>query len=287
MAGAKTKTKVAKNPADRRQRPAPKPVAEASRAVAIDDAGLTPFQALFAREWLRDLNGTQAYLRAKPGTTLHTAAVEASKLLRHPAVAAEVARVRKELEASITYDVATMLRREAEIAFADPRELVEYVVECCRHCHGIEHGYQRTEAEMQQARRNHALALAEMKPAQRAAAGDFDPQGGTGWDPRRPPHPDCPECFGRGVGRTIIHDTRNLSPAAQALYAGIKQTKDGLQVLMQDQAVARERIERHLGAFEKDNRQRADPLLELLQGMAARALPVMPSAPNASDPDGE
>lgn len=255
MAGAKkTPAKTASRKAPAAKKPAPRRKGPAPRLV-LDDA-LTPKQALFAHEYLRDLNATQAYLRSHPAASYRTAGEEGAKLLRHPLVGAEIARVRKQLLETITFDISTMLRREAEIAFADPRELVEHVVECCRYCHGVDHRYQRTVAEMEQARREHALGQA--KPGKRTALADFDPEGGIGWDPRRAPHPDCPECHGRGVGRTIVHDTRNLSPAAQALYAGVKQTKDGLQVLMQDQAVARERIERHLGAFEKDNRQRSE-----------------------------
>lgn len=269
MAGAKKTTPPAKK-ASRKPAAAPSRKAPARPAMpampAPDTSSLPPRMALFVREYLRDLNATQAYLRVNPGAASGTAATEGHKLLRDPRVAAEVARVRKELEEAITYDVATMLRREAEIAFADPREIVEYVVEACRYCHGIDHRYQRTAAELDQARREHDLRLAEAKTAaKRQALGEFDPEGGIGWDPRRPPHQDCPECHGRGVGRTLMHDTRNLSPAAAALYAGIKQTKDGLQVLMQDQAVARERLERHLGAFEKDNRQRSE-LAEQLAG---------------------
>ena len=107
----------------------------------------------------------------------------------------------------------------------------------------------------------HAAAQALTKAKRKA----FDPQGGIGFDPRRPPIDDCPECFGRGQGRTIVHDTRNLSPAAASLYAGVKQTKDGLQVLMHDQAAARDRLERHLGVFEKDNRQKNDLAAQLAE----------------------
>jgi hypothetical protein len=276
---ATAKKPAAKKPASRKQA---RPTAAAAPA-AIDGAAL--FRRQFAREYLRDLNATQAYLRARPGVTHRAAMQEGWTLLRHPEVVAEIAKVRAELEQAITYDVATMLRREAEIAFADPRELVEFVVECCRYCHGVDHRYQRTASELEQARREHALRVAEAKPQKRAALGDFDPEGGIGWDPRKAPHENCPECHGRGVGRTIVHDTRNLSPAAQALYAGVKQTKDGLQVLMQDQAVARDRLERHLGAFEKDNRQKNDlaaQIAEFVGGIhqsGAGRLQVKPRGP--------
>lgn len=263
MAGAKKTPKPAPSKRPAAKKSAPRTLAQAP--AAVDPNALTPAQALFAREWLRDLNATQAYLRVHPKVKTTTASVEGSALLRHPAVAAEIARVRKDLELAITYDVATMIRREAEIAFADPRELVSHHVDCCRHCYGRGHLYQRTAAEMERAREAHAKQVRLAKSDPRVKPGRFDEQGGIGFDPRLPPVEDCPECFGRGVRQTLVHDTRHLSPAAAALYAGVKETKDGIQVLMQDQAAARERVERHLGAFEKDNRQRTE-LAEQLAG---------------------
>lgn len=227
---------------------------------------LTPKQAMFVREYLRDLNAVQAYLRTHPGASTMTANSEGYRLMKMPKLKAEVDRLRAELAEAIQIDVATMLRREAEIAFADPRELVSYVVECCRHCHGKAFGYQRTAEELKRDGKAHLLALAACKTvSQRKAMGAFDTKGGIGFDPRRPPVEACPECFGRGVGRSIIHDTRNLSPAAASLYAGVKETKDGLQVLMHDQATARDRLERHLGVFEKDNRQKNDLAAQLAE----------------------
>lgn len=265
MAGAKkTAAPMKKAPADKPKAPA-RPAAKKRPLPRVSD-DLSPKMQLFCHEWLRDLNATQAYWRTHPGCNAMTARTEGNKLLQHPKVKAEIARLRAELAGAIQYDVETMLRREAEIAFADPRELVEHVVECCRYCHGIAHGYQRTRVEFTAAAKAHMLELAACKTAaSRKALGEFDTQGGIGWDPRRAPHADCPECHGRGVGRTIVHDTRHLSPAAAALYAGMKETKEGVQVLMHDQATARERLERHLGLFEKDNRQKNDLAAQLAE----------------------
>jgi hypothetical protein len=59
------------------------------------------------------------------------------------------------------------------------------------------------------------------------------------------------ECFGKGLGRTYVNDTRKLSPAAAALYAGIKQTKDGIEVKMHSKLDAMERLCRHLGLYDR------------------------------------
>jgi phage terminase small subunit len=64
-----------------------------------------------------------------------------------------------------------------------------------------------------------------------------------------PIDPNCPECHGDGVGHNVAADTRTLSPQARMLYAGVKQTKDGLEIKMHDQQKALENAARHLGMF--------------------------------------
>lgn len=62
----------------------------------------------------------------------------------------------------------------------------------------------------------------------------------------------------RQVSRDVVKDTRYLSPAAAQLYAGVKRTKDGMQVLMHDKAIFAEKLFKHLGLYEKDNGQKND-----------------------------
>jgi hypothetical protein len=65
------------------------------------------------------------------------------------------------------------------------------------------------------------------------AAGEPAPEfaGGIGYNATLEPHPDCPECFGRGVESVIVTDTRKLTGKAAKLYAGAQQTKDGVKAL--------------------------------------------------------
>jgi phage terminase small subunit len=46
-----------------------------------------------------------------------------------------------------------------------------------------------------------------------------------------------------------VHDTRKLSKTAARLYAGMKQTKEGLEVKMHSQDDALVNVGRHLGLF--------------------------------------
>lgn len=69
---------------------------------------------------------------------------------------------------------------------------------------------------------------------------------------RRDPVPACLQCHGDGLADVIVKDTRKLSPQARALYAGVKMTKDGLEVKMHSKLDALEKVFRHLGMYDAD-----------------------------------
>ena len=197
--------------------------------------GLDERQAKFIDLWLVTQNGTQSYLDA--GFTCKSdavAAAAASRLLRkvkeHPYTLAK----RAELFAKTEEITNRVIERVYGAALADPRELVEYVYKCCRRCHGKDFRYQMTPSQMEERKQRHDQAVAEAKHARRKAP-VFDELGGLGFDATRDPHPECPECNGRGEGQLVLKDTRYLSPGALALYGGVKETKDGLEVKIADQ----------------------------------------------------
>lgn len=200
-------------------------------------------------EYLVDLNGTQAYLRCKPNVKEITARTEASKLLAKPNVQAELARLRAESAARTTISADMAIREAWAIAMADPRELMEYRVGCCRHCWGFRFGYQRTDAqyEADQEAHDNAKAMADEKGKRKL--GDFNPRGGPGFDLRKPPNAECPECGGEGEGRTVFKDTRNISAAAASLFAGVKETDKGLEVKLHSKDAAMDKVFRHLGLY--------------------------------------
>lgn len=74
--------------------------------------------------------------------------------------------------------------------------------------------------------------------------------------------------MGQGHARTIIKDTRFLSPAAVALYAGAEDTKYGVKVHTHSKVAAIEMLNKHLGLYEKDNQQKTDPLAALINRIA-------------------
>ena len=230
---------------DTRKRPAGKKVTPVPKAtVKPTDEPLTEKQKRFGDEYLIDLNGTQAAIRA--GYSTRTAKAIAAENLTKPAVVAyiQAAMNARAERTQITQD--QVLRRWHQIAFADANDLIEYRRVCCRHCHGTDHQYQWVdEAEFQRVL-TRILADADPKAGKPMLPTDA---GGFGFDAKADPHEDCPECHGEGHGVPHIHDTRKLRPGARALYAGVKVTKDGIEIKMHNQADALTNIARHLKMF--------------------------------------
>lgn len=215
---------------------------------------LTAKQQRFVDEYLVDLNATQAAIRA--GYSAATARSIAAENLTKPNIAAAVSAAQAERAKRTGITADRVLEDLARVAFGDVRKLVEYRRTCCRHCHGRSFGRQRTKAEMDSARRDHERAVRRHK--RRVAIdedydGDppepFDEAGGIGWDPRKAPHAECPECFGEGHGRAVIRDTKGFDAEALALYEGVEEGKDGLKVRVSSRERARELLGKHLKLF--------------------------------------
>ncbi|MDP1890516.1 MAG: terminase small subunit [Gemmatimonadaceae bacterium] len=219
------------------------PSASAAPAPAVVEKPLTARQQRFVEVYLLTLCSSRAY---KDAFQCSDAAANRNgpRLMANAGVAAAIARGKAEraVRTGITADL--VLARLWTIAAADPRELIEYRRGCCRYCYGVAHGSQFTRAEL--AKQRAAFEAAQKKNSKE----EFDEQGGIGFNATKPPHPDCPECFGEGVERAYVHDTRTLSAAAACLYAGVKATKDGVEVKMHDQRLALVDVGKHLGLFD-------------------------------------
>ena len=280
------KDKAGMTPAPRKTTPK-KPATTkkvAGKAAPARQLGLTEKQQRFVDEYLVDLNATQAAIRA--GYSPHTANEQGAQLLAKPSVqhAVREARSAQQKRTAITAD--TVLMEIANIALADARELVEVKTGCCRCCWGEGFKFQRTVGEY-----NHDR---EQWLNKGKDPSEFEDQGGIGFNPLKLPHPECPTCGGDGDARAVLKDTRTLSPRAAALYAGAKQTKDGIEIKMHSKLDALEKLAKHVGLYQKDNEQKTDPLAALLHrisgGNSNGFAPVQddPEAPtgSASTPTG-
>lgn len=174
----------------------------------------------------------------------HSATVGGHKLMKDPRIAARIAELESGVRQRAHLTVDLVLQHVAELATADPRDLTEYRRGACRYCHGIGHRYQRRPQEFRDA---FAAYLRTPKGAEDPAGVFFDYLGGLGFNVNAPPHPDCPECNGNGVGYTYARDLRTVSPAAARLFAGIKETRDGFEIKTRSQDKAIELAMKHLG----------------------------------------
>lgn len=200
--------------------------------------------ARFVELYIITLNATKAY-REVFGCTARSAETSGPRLLRDVQVAAAVTEALKErsLRTHITAD--RVLEHWWNVCTADPNDLVEHRRGCCRYCWGKGNDYQRTRAE-------YFKALDELHELDKKSA-KFDEQGGVGYNANHLPNANCPECFGDGVSRVIVKDTRNLNPAARALFAGLKQSRDGsIEIRTHDQGETWIQLARHLKMFAPD-----------------------------------
>lgn len=250
------------------KKPAPKKAAAPVKRAQPRKAKTTSLQAAqkplapkvlrFIDEYLIDMNASAAYKRAGYTAKGNSAEVNASRLLRKAQVAQEIATRRDKTAEKLQITREDALESAWLIVKADPRELVEHIVMCCRQCHGIGHAHQWKDAEEFEAASDRAVQDYE-QARRKKRDGDPEPvlrmpsdEGGFGFDPRRAPHRDCPGCMGAGIGRTVVKDTRSMSPSALALYAGIKETKEGIEVKMHSKLDALEKVFRHLGMYDAD-----------------------------------
>ena len=233
-----------------------------------DNLPLNPKQQRFVEEYLVDLNGNQAAIRA--GYSPKTARFQAADLLTKPNIQAAIQAGRAKLSARTEITQETVLKRWLEIATANPNDLIQFRRVCCRHCFGQGHEYQWVD-EAEYERAIHNATINDLEPP--------EDTGGYGFDPTIRPHPKCPKCHGEGHGEVHANDTRELTGGALALYAGVKQTKEGFEIKMHDQAKALENIARHLGMFNDKLTLKGDeehPLIMLMKqiGGAATLGPV-------------
>lgn len=237
---------------------------------------LTPDQERFVEYMLTDPRATWAFARAT-GRRGPAARQAASRWLKDPRIRERLRRGQEAKKTVTKLKGDNLLRELAAVVTADPRDLIEYRRGACRWCHGAGHRYQRTPAEYERELKAYLdvenIKPDTMKPDRQGLL--FDQQGGIGFNPNAKPAPDCPECHGHGVGYTYVKDSRDISAAAARLYAGVKETKDGLEIKIRNPDRALELALRHLGLLDPDKgkggavEEKAAAIRELLAAIDA------------------
>jgi hypothetical protein len=178
---------------------------------------------------------------------------QASKLLAHPMISSMIAQHRQRVADRSSMTAEDIIRRWTAIADTDRNQLVEIRRHCCRFCHGQHHQWQFTPNEMREAREAYDRLVRETKEAG-VDWDEFDQKGGIGYDRRKDPHPECPECFGEGVVTVFLKDTRKLPPEAMALFEGVKVTKEGIEIKISERGKALENLAQNLGLLDRVQR---------------------------------
>lgn len=207
---------------------------------------LTAKQLLFAEIYADLLNGARAAELA--GYPKNSAKQIASENLTKPDVCKVVAHFKALRIAQLGLTAEDLVVQWADIAFADPSEIVRVVSGACRYCYGIDHAYHwRTEDEFSQAKRKWQAGSKQSK------AETYCPtkKGGFGYDHTLTPHAKCPMCNGCGTTNLELTPSDQVSPAARKLLKTVFQTKDGFKITLRDQDKALEQLSKIKGIYDQ------------------------------------
>lgn len=200
--------------------------------------GLTEQQISFVEEYLIDLNRTAAYKRAGYKGEGNTAYVNASRMLRNAKVSRAVQDAMDARAKRTRISQDSVLQWWWDIATADATQLTELHRYCCRYCWGFGHNFQWRDMVEFEEKRLEAIERKQREP---------NDSGGYGYDAQVDPNPECPRCNGLGLSRPVFHDTRDTTGAARRLFAGIKEGKFGMEIIMRNQDDALKMVAQHLG----------------------------------------
>lgn len=223
-------------------------------------------QEAFVRQYLIHNNASKAYVEAgySHGSGVHQSA---SNLLRTPYVQQRVAEERARAAKAADIDVDAVFKRFKDIAFSDIAAITSYEIGACRYCNGIDHAYQwRTPREYED---ELAAAIRESDRTGKPAKLPTN-EGGYGYSTNLAPHPDCPECDGRGIPRLVFKDTRLLTDEERAVFAGVEQTQTGLRYRFEDRMDALKQLAERINFFDASSKAKADYLAEAIAAISAR-----------------
>lgn len=224
----------------------------------------------FVEEYVKDRNGTQAAIRAGYSSNVETAGVTAARLLGDARVQVLIEEQMALVSKEATVEAADILREYLALATADASKIMHVRRVNCRYCHGAGHSFQWNAREYAEA------CDAEMKAAAREKREPVLPDcgGGFGWRHNGEPNPACPDCGGEGHEDIFFKDTEGLTGPERKLIAGIKRTKDGLEVKLRDQDGALKILAQYAGL-----------LIERKELTGKDGRPLLPTAPPVDLPN--
>lgn len=206
-------------------------------------------QQIFLVEYLFDTNGTQAAIRAGYSDNPRSAAVYSSELLKNLDIAAVRDLGLQHRTVSIDQDSEMVASYWRMLATGDASELTEHRRVPCRFCYAEDHKYQYTPAEWEEAKDAWEKKREFAKSSEKPDPGEFKGKYGNWYDKRLSPNTECPECFGDGIGEVFLADTRYIPPVARAMFAGVKRTKEGIEMSIHTREKALEHLAKYRQMF--------------------------------------
>jgi hypothetical protein len=220
-----------------------------------EETGLTAANERYAFLLAQGKTQTEAFLEAFPQAQSWKREVVYSKASTLAADGKVRARVQALMAAAAEANAVQggfLLSRYMAQATADPRELSEIRVAPCRYCHGQDHLYQYTDGELAKRKAEHEQRRQERLDDGKRDIGEFNEQGGGGFNISGIPNPECPSCGGEGEPRVVLKDSRTYTQGGLSLFLSAKQGKEGIEVKVRDGNEALQQIARHKGFFEAD-----------------------------------
>src|SRR5215472_2925845 len=208
--------------------------------------GVTKQEENFLRHWVETYYdpGRSAVAAGYPAVTARQRGYD---LLAEPRIKNRLVEIERELMHSSAINAESLFREivTQNLRLARAKVPVEIWIPPCRYCYGINHEFQRTYAEFEEDFDRHIKKPLKInrntgKPFRVPL---FDPKGGEGYDTRKVPNKDCPECFGEGDHKhplIRVKDSRFFTAEERELFHGAKlSTKGGLETFWKDQSHAR------------------------------------------------
>jgi phage terminase small subunit len=231
--------------------------AEAPSRLQVARDACNARQALFAELYVRYRNKIRAYRESYRVEKSRSSAeyVTASTVSNIPAVRAYIRELESEAAAACVIDVQLILAHDLAIVRGarEIQDMQRREWRNCRHCHGVGHKWQWVDDDeycnaLSQAMDDNAIRAARKLDELKLPSDE----GGYGFDTHAEPVATCTKCYGDGVQVSVFSDTTKLEGDAAIAFKGIKETKNGLEIVTHDIDKAKERLLRAAGVFGDD-----------------------------------
>lgn len=222
----------------------------------VIDLGFTPAefgisgqQALFVYWYIKTRNRVMAYKKAKYKCTGLNVYPAATQVYRNIHVAKAIRVLEKRVSERYTANLDELVDQLVSITRADPNAISQYRRVNCRYCWGENHLYQWRD-----------IQEFDRAAAKNAKDGKPEPEyGGLGFINNMDPNSDCPRCNGEGIGEIKLGDTRDLDADEHAYFLGVKQTKNGIEVITESKQAARAMLIKLLTQSDPDKDKEPPP----------------------------